>query len=170
MPWQNENEDTLKAFENIFPIKVGDWEYGYRNFINFKMTVDYEEIENMTGIRLLKYLWNNYRRDIYNGKYYSTSGHYDEQGKYHYKKRYSKITLEHSCVLTGYCMDDEILQPIYDFMQKPDNRTFYDLINDCLHNWIFACNQELEYQNSDEAIIETIQANEYDFLENGKLA
>jgi len=168
-PWHDERVDTLNAFEKIFPVKVKDWEYGYHNFINFEFTED-EDHEELTGWRLVAYLWNNYQDKLWKGKYYSTPGYYDENKKYHYKFRHSKIILDNSCVLTGYCMDDDILKEIYQYMNKPDSRNFKELLYDCLQEWVFAANQDYEYQMSDEAIKENIEANEYEFTENGELA
>lgn len=167
--WASENLDTLKAFESIFPIRAIDWAYGDRNFIFFQFTAD-ADTENLTGHRLSTYLWNNYREYIYKGKYFSTSGHYDEKKGYHYKSRHSRIILDSCCPLTGYCIDDDILEPVFKFMKKPDDRNFYDLMDDCLQAWISACNLDFEYQNSDAAIIETIEINEYEFYENGEVA
>jgi len=174
-----ENEDSLKAFEKIFPIKVADWQYGDQNFINFRMEVDYDEIEELTGWRLVSYLWNNYREKIFKGKYYSTPGTYTDvvknadgsiaNYKYHYKHRHSKIIFDNCCVLTGYYMDDDLLSEIYAYMNKPDSRTFKELLNDCLYNWVHACQEEMEYQDSPEAIKETIEANDYEFDEEGNL-
>lgn len=179
MPWQDENRGSLEAFEKVFPIKITDWEYGNRNYINFKMQVDHDEIEELTGFRLSAYLWNNYRKQIFKGKYYSTPGAYtnvktDGKGnvihyKYHYKSRYSKIILDTCCVLTGFHMDDILLKEIYGYIDHPDRRTFEELLSDCLHNWIKACNDEIEYQNSEEAIKETIEANDYEFNAEGNL-
>jgi len=42
-------------------------------------------------------------------------------------------------------------------------------MHDCLHNWLFGCRDDYEYQLSDESIIENIQANEYEFDEDGNL-
>lgn len=166
--WNNENVDTLNAFEKIFPIKIKSWEYGYKNYVSWTFCLE-EDIENLTGWRLVRYLWSNYKTNIFKGKYYSTQGTYNENGKYCYKSRHSRINLDNCCVLTGYYMDDIILKDIYEYMKKPDERIFYDLLNDCLYNWVYACRDEYEYQMSDEAIIESIKANEYEFDENGNL-
>jgi hypothetical protein len=163
--WQSENIDTLNKFAEIFPVKIKNWEYGsYRgDGVSFEFTAD-SDIEELTGQRLATYLWNNYKSYLYKGKYYSIH----KNGKYY--SRHSKIQLEHSCVLTGYCMDDDILQPIYDFMSKPDKRTdFKELMADCFHAWIKACNEDIEYQNSDEHIKEELEINNYEFTENGEI-
>jgi hypothetical protein len=167
--WVKENTDTLKAFENLFPVQVNDWEYGNQTYVNFQCTCD-EEIERLSGWRLAKYLWNNYGKDLFKGKYYSTYGSRID-GKHHYKSRHSKIILDHSCVLTGYYMDDKILDPVYKFLESPDDSvTFYDLMNDCLQSWVHACEQDYEYALSDENAEEFIRANEYEFNEDGTIA
>ena len=165
--WSKENRETLDVFCALFPVKVSDWEYGYRNYINFSMTCN-DEIETLSGWRLATYIWNNYRRDLFKGKYYSTSGKCID-GKYHYKSRHSKIILDNCCVLTGYCIDDDILKPIYDFLNRPDSQTFYDLMNDCLQSWVYACQDEYEHALSDESAEDAIRANEYEFTKDGSI-
>lgn len=164
--WNKENRETLEAFENLFPVEVKDWEYGHHNYINFRCTCD-EEIENLKGTRLATYLWNNYAKHLFKGMYYSSGKYVD--GKYQYKSRRSNITLDNTCVLTGYCIDNDILAPIYVFLSKPkDNITFYDLMNDCLQSWVIACRNDYEYALSEENAEESIIANEYEFTEDGE--
>ena len=166
--WHNENQETLKAFIDLFPVNVSNWEYGYRYSINWTFT-DNEDIESLSGVRLLKYLINNYGNTLFKGKYYSTPG-FHVDGKFFYKKRYSNCQTESSCVLTGYGIDDDILEPIYKFLKAPDtNITFYDLMNDCLQSWVFACHNDFEGAYTDESIKDTITANEYEFLDDGTL-
>jgi hypothetical protein len=169
--WGSDNKNTLDAFENIFPVKIRNFEYGgYRgnDGVNFVTTCD-DEIDNLSGFRLATYLWNNYKNSIFKGKYYSKGKWIN--GQYVNKHRHSKIILDNSCVLTGYCMDDDILSPIYNFLKKPDkNTTFLDLLKDCFDSWISACNADYEYATSEEAFKESCEANEYEFYENGDMA
>jgi hypothetical protein len=118
----------------------------------------------------MKYIWNNYSDYIFKGKYYSTKGYYDEKQQYHYKYRHSNIILEkENCPLTGYYIDNEILQPLWDFLDKPNkNTTFHDLMEECLNNWISACNKDYENYYSMENFLEESKANEYEYLESGK--
>lgn len=161
--WASENEDTLKAFKEVFPVTVIDWEYGYRNYINFEMTCD-GDIADLAGIRLLKYLYNNYGDVLFKRKYI---GHLENREKF--TPVYSRCQKENSCVLTGYCIDDNILDPIYNFLKNPTNNiTFEDLMGDCLNSWVKACDEDYQYQLSDEAIAEHFEANDYEFLENGE--
>ena len=157
--WSDENIATLKAFGEIFPIKIIDWEYGDKNFVNFEMQCTYE-IERLSGVRLLSYITNNYYNSLWKGKYYSNGINLS---------RHSKIIMENSCTLTGYHMDDAILKPIYDFMKNPTDCTdFEDLMEECLYSWVHACRDDYEHAVSDEGIIESIKCNEYEFDENGE--
>jgi len=161
--WSEENLDSWKKFLDIFPVKNNG-----RNWNDITFTGE-ESVENLTGQRLATYIWNNYKMDLFKGKYYSTSGRYDENRKYHYKKRYSKIQLETSCVMTGYCMDDSILAPIYAFLKKPNKNTdFMDLMNECGNAWEEALDADSEWQSSMEYFKDACEANEYEFDEDGK--
>jgi len=162
-----DNQDTLTAFENIFPVKVTKYEYGSNcaPLINFTFE-EFEEITDLSGIRLLKYLWNNFRGDIYQGEYYFTGGGISKTSKH----RRSKILLDSSCSLTGYCIDNAILQPIFDFMDDPDpSVTFYDLMYDCLQSWVIACSHDHEAFYSNENLIDIASINGYEFNEDGDL-
>jgi hypothetical protein len=172
--WADENQQSMEEFAKIFPIRINRWSYGDRGEgVYFEFTDDYN-LEEMKGQRLATYIWNNYRDSIYKGKYYSLWSK-TEKSYEHYKEgypvlktRYSRITLEGSCPLTGYMMDNVLLDPIYDFMKKPDPETnFRDLLETCFHAWIKACNDEIEYQNSDEYLIQEIQAQEWEFRKDG---
>lgn len=157
--WQDENNETLKAFEKIFPVIVRDWEYGGgRTDINFKFLID-EDHENLTGIRLMKFIINNYGGFLWKKKYLK-----HVKGK----ARYSRIQKEASCALTGYYMDEEILEPIYNFLKKPkDGVTFEDILRDCLWSWVHACEKDWEQAYSRENIEEMLEANEYEFTAGG---
>ena len=81
---------------------------------------------------------------------------------------YSAITFENSCVLTGMCYDDDILNPIYKFIQHPNNSTtFEELLNECIENMGKVLRTEEDYMYSPEYITEEIEANEYEFTEDG---
>ena len=168
----SENEASLKAFENIFPILIGRWSYGgdRGDGISFSMECD---IAELSGQRLATYIWNNYRDQIYKGKYYSSRA--VPTGRttppmINYKYRYSKCTLEEGYNLTGYCADEYLLQPIFDFLKQPvSTMTFEDLMRECLDEWIDKCTKDVEYQYSDEYIEDTLEANEYEFYETGEI-
>jgi hypothetical protein len=166
----SENAATLRAFESIFPVKVKDWQYGgCPGYIEWHFTGE-DDTAELTGWRLAAYLWNNYHGKLYKGKYYSTPGKYID-GKYTYKHRHSKIILEHCCVLTGYCVDDDMLDPVYKFMEHPtDGTTFYNLMQDCFDAWVKACTEQWDHENSMEYFKDACEANDYEFYADGRMA
>jgi hypothetical protein len=156
--WDSENAGSLNAFCDIFNIKVKEYEYGYHNYINVSFNLD-DDIMELSFLKLHKHLINNYYRDIFKPKYYYKNS----------KKRLSKIQLKNDCVLTGYCADNSILQPMYDFLKKPYNTDFERLLNDCLNNWLNSCRHDYDFWNSAECIIDEIESNDYQFLGNGNI-
>lgn len=140
------------------------------------------EIDDMllilTGNRLRTYLINN-MDFLYKPKYIkSFDGHKTHKmiinktaqgtGK-KYCAAYSKINFDTCCNLTGVCYDDSILEPIYEFINKPNNtENLEDIINECFDNLKKDIESEIEYLQSKEGIIETIKANEYEFTEDGE--
>jgi hypothetical protein len=186
--WRNDNynyqpwfiDEANKSFEKFADLFSIDWrniDYcePYRNEYSIKLD---DQIKELSGQRLATYIWNNFKRDLFKGKFYFKDCYTYPNGKKtednrqykRYIKRYSKIFLDNSCVLTGVCYDQDLLQPIYDFLNKPTDIDFETLLNDCIYSLCHSVSAEIEYQSSDEAIIETIEANDYDFLENGELA
>lgn len=173
--WTDENFNSLKAFAEIFPVKIKKSCYGSRSEgVDYNFT-ESDSIENLSGQRLATYIWNNYKRLLYKGKYFSLWSKTEKSYK-HYKdgypvlkQRHSKVQLENSCVMTGYCMDDNILNPVYNFLKKPSaNINFTDLLDDCFSEWVEACNADVEYQDSDEYIENEIISNDADYTKNGK--
>lgn len=183
--WGHDNRKTLEAFAEIFPVTIRNWSYGDQGSgVNFKMTCTDEQAE-LKGVRLATYIWNNYRMFLFPGKYF---GHLmtaervahrrvksekikqgPNEGKWlgSYK---SAIILETSCVLTGGFPDDDILDPVYKFLSKPDERTtFEDLMHDCFQSWVRACEADLEASQSFERFKEDAEANEWTFTEEGEI-
>ena len=161
--WNSENRNTLDAFESVFNIKVNDWSYDTCRY-SYRFTSHYSgEEEQLNGIRLLKYIVNNYWHILFKPKTYYLKGDYK-------KRRKSRVFTDNCCVLTGYCADEDILRPIYDFLKAPDTRTtLYDLMDKCLDSFFKSCRDDMEYQCSEESFEESCAANDYEFLENGKM-
>lgn len=176
-PYAHENEETLKRFEEVFPIEIGHWEYD-----QFSGNISYEfedneididdiyydtELKEMCGIRLLKYLHNNYWNDISSRKFYFAGGGIGIKSK----TRHSNFQREvGNCPFTGYYMDEVILKPIHDFMKKPDeNINFNDLMDMCLNNWVQACVEDCEWTNSMECFEDYCEANNMEFTEDGEI-
>lgn len=167
--WTDEIVDAMKAFEKLFPIKIKTYEFDAYTFnCNWHFTGLDGDIAGLSGQRLATYIWNNYRRDLFKGKYYSTAGEYID-GKCTYKSRRSRIILENSCVLTGVCYDDDILQPVYEFLNKPTGLDFEGLIGECFDNFGKAVKAELRSQLSFEYFKDMALANEWEFTETGEM-
>lgn len=142
--WGDDYVATLAAFRDALDLfDIDSWEYGGGRG-NDHVTISWHDsaIMELEGVRLWKYLNNNYPQLA------STDG-------------YS---------LTGFCADGDILGPLTYFMKHPNQHTtFEDLVQDCTDAWVTSATADYEYQFSDEAITETIEANEYEFYDDGTL-
>jgi hypothetical protein len=78
---------------------------------------------------------------------------------------------ESSCNLTGMCYDDDMMQPIYDFLELRTfgSTNFEDLLNSCFDAMRKTLKDEEDYMYTDEYISDEIESNEYEFTESGKL-
>lgn len=188
-PWfVLEANATFEKFANIFGINWYqiDYEEPYRN--EYRLTFD-DNILELSGLRLAKWIYNNYSSYLFTRKYLKHGELLDNppkfqhpmqrvkqitskcpnQGKYSISY-YSNIQKSDDCVLTGVCYDIDILKPIYEFLDNPKkNIDIKTLINDCIYSLCHSVSSEIEYRNSDECITEEIKVNEYEFLENGEL-
>jgi len=113
-------ESSLYAFFNAFDcVHLKDFRWsgcGHYNKIRFDIC---EDLQDMSGVRLYKYLINNYN-DL--------------------------LSKWDACELTGFVGDYECLQPISKFIQRPDkSTTFEDLINDCFHSWCNGVQADYDY-------------------------
>ena len=69
--------------------------------------------------------------------------------------------------LTGYCLDCSFIETFKREFEATGNAlySFNEAIDAGLRSWV----NDLEYQESDEYIIESIEVNDYQFLENGRM-
>lgn len=175
----DEAYETVKAFNNVFGLSEGCNSWLDCNTSNIE-----DSILELKGFRLQKYLWNNYGSDLFKGKWIGSlkSNEIFKHKRIQseklsngnvYNPYYSGVTKETNCVLTGVYYDDEILQPIYEFLLKRDfsncTITFYNLLNDCFEAIEKAIKNEIEHRESDEAITEDLEQNGYEFTENGNI-
>lgn len=68
---------------------------------------------------------------------------------------------------TSYHMDEVLLDPLRAFLRRPDSRCFEQLLSDCLWGWVRACRDDWSSLLEDEAVAETIMANDWEFTEAG---
>lgn len=166
---------SVKKLIDIFDLKTGN-EYTDLRYSHIE-----DNILELSGVRLYKYILNNYGFALFKPKYlkcidkavnykqFICKQHKNHKGEI-YTFLYSKHKKTDSCVLTGVCYDDDILQPIYDFLKKPCKlTTFEDLIQDIENAISKTFNDTEDWINSDEYITDIIEANDYEFTEDGKL-
>jgi hypothetical protein len=168
--------NSAKAAVELFNLETGN-EYS---------AVRHSHIDDcileLKGIRAYKYLLNNYGHKLFKPLFLkSIDGHkfYTQVicKRYDFTKYgnglstfiYSKNRVTDSCVLTGVCYDDDILQPVYDFLAKPCKYTTIQDIFEQLGEAIEKAFADYEdWVNSDEYISDFLEGNEYDFTINGK--
>jgi len=142
--------DTLKKGCDAFNVLVVNYSidpcYASQSWVKTNNRND--NTGDLKGVRLRTWLINNFY-DVF------------------YTKERNKV-VETCCPFTGVCFDENFLDTFRDFIKKPDNRTFSDLIEEAIESVLQAIQADYEYQNSDEYIIETIEANDYVFLATGK--
>lgn len=177
----DESYKTVKEFNEVFNIKEGS-----RSWLDFSLDKVSNDLLQLKGLRLRTYLINNFGYWIYKKlwmksfvsdkqiKHKRVISKEDNKGNF-YNSYYSGIQKNNSCVLTGMCYDNEILKPIYDFIDnyKQDAKNydftdFEDLIKYCFHNLKKCLDSEEEYMYSDKGVIEEINNNDYYFTKDGK--
>jgi hypothetical protein len=169
-------QNVLDAFCKIFPVEWKEYDIFNAHF-RLKFTVD-NDVLKLSGIRLLRYLENNYLPQIRKGKYRSTKTTSKHpcltvtkllNGRT-FSAFHSRIFFEYdNCPLTGMCMDYHILEPILKFRKEPKNIDFEELLNNCFCSLIFAARKDAEYFETYEAKREIIASNSYTFTEDGEL-
>lgn len=175
-----EAEQTVKEFNELFNLKSG-----FRSWLEFRTDHIEDEILNLKWLRLRTYILNNYGYKLFKPAYLKSGEIQNDFLNPHPMRRqkkitsgpnkdkisvsyYSNIKKDNSCVLTGVCYDDDMLQPIYDFLQQPkENVSFEELLTDCFDAIRKTIEDEIEYRESDESIKEDLIANDYEFTEDG---
>lgn len=173
-------QKTLDAFCEHFPIKVTDWEVSTHShsFATMRFTGKDGE-SSLSGIRLMAKLYTRYSDALLKGRYFSLWSKTDQNphwspgahcpwGKL--KSRHSKVMMERRAgTLTGFCADESILEPIYGFLDKPDDRNFGQLLQECLDKWVEDYQEDMESSSTEEAFLEEAEANDWLFDENGRM-
>jgi hypothetical protein len=158
----NDAHQTVKKFNEVLNLREG-----VHSWLDFNPNCSNDAYQyDLTGLRLRTFVINNFYSDLYERKLIY-------KGNNIKKSRVSKLFKNRCCVLTGVCYDESILQPVYNLIEKYDNSmselTFEQLIKDCLNTLRKDIDNEIEYNQSDVAILETIQANEYEFDSDGNI-
>lgn len=176
----DEAHETVKKFNNLFGTSEGR-----NSWLESHIDAFEHNVLELKGLRLRKYILNNFGSGLFKGRYkgklvdtFADGTKIPKSDKHpigkRHVKRYSKALKDDTCcVLTGVCYDNSLLQPMYEFLEwklRPDynkDLDLEDLIKDCFKSLEDSIESEIEYLHSDEGIIESIEAKEHDFTEEG---
>lgn len=171
----NEVKETLERFCDYFDVDCYSWDFNSYDY-NYKFRIENDILidnENISGIRLAKYVWNNYAKYITKGKYFSlwskTERSMNNPSMDKLKSRYSKVmTSMEDCPLTGVCFDCDALDPIIKCLAYQTLYNSYEnLINECLDSLFKAARDDCEYAYSMERFEEDAINNEWEYNEDG---
>lgn len=177
--YYDEIVESVKAVCELFNLKTG------RQFSDIRTSHIYDNILKLKGIRLYKYIVNNFWGSLYKRKFLGSIGNNrvikHRMSKTHFYDMnkgarvnssnfiYSNIQFDNCCTLTGVCYDNDILQPVYDFLKRPNlSTTFEDLMNEIESAISKTFENTEEWLDSDEFITDEIEANEYEFTADGR--
>lgn len=139
--WQSDWWASAQAFCRIAPIEIRSADYDAGHV---SVRCDAPEL---SGLRAWKWLQNNEWFDL------------------------AARNKAGECTLTGFCGDCDLFDPIAALANKPlQVPELSQLFYECAQSWVFAARADCEYSYSDECIDELICANDYEFMENGRLA
>lgn len=73
------------------------------------------------------------------------------------------------CKLTGVCFDENAIDGFRKEFMTKNETNLNKLMQAAFQEWLKICQEDCEYQFSNEAIQETCEANEYEFLKDGRM-
>jgi hypothetical protein len=178
--WMNEYFESMKQGIDAFGFTLKNWRIDYscaaRSHVSVKSDHT-DEINELTGVRLRTFILNNFYHVLFERKKYvmkTTSYKKDGFGNTipdkSEKRRISKIFFKETCCpFTGYCGDEDFLDPIREFILDPCKyTTLPDLIESCIEEVLESMENDYDNQMSDEYLTEYAEVNGYQFTENGK--
>ena len=155
--------NTLEMIERIFRVNIYDWSVDkYNSYFRFNFVGIDDDTENEPRL-LLRYLNTNVLPCIDNQKrYYSKTARVSRRSRILSNKSYDY------CLTGCWCDDavDNALNNINQSVKKHFNAR--EFVNSILEGFFEQWRNDYEYSNSDECITEDIEANNYEFYENGE--
>lgn len=178
--WTDEWVETIKNGLEAFNHKLGRYQFDYHSISqsHFEIQLDkyfsYDDMQHLTGVRLRTWILNNFEGVLYENK---ETWYINVDGKLLIntigvgaKKRRSKVNVvERDCPFTGYTGDNDFLEPIFEFLKKPYEITFQDILTKCVDNTLKGLVADCAYQDSDEYISEELSNLDEEYTADGKL-
>lgn len=165
-------EEAINSIEKISKAMNCDAEYYSYDGICYSVefiSKEYEDIETIQGKRAYAYIVNNYLMPNKSYKIYWKNRCIYTDGRKNPKRKSNLFYNWDDCPFTGYGMDYCFIEAWKNW-EKNFNKystvgEFINLVADTLGK---AWTEDNEYQLTDESIINMIEANDYEFFENGK--
>lgn len=196
--WAAEARQTMEAFEEEFGVKIRNWEYSSYSY-NFHLDTDSidDDVLALKGNRARAWFWNNHGDVLLEPRtHYFTR---DKDGRrveavglnsveYRSKVSFTRV-YDGTCPWTGYCLDNDALDPIAYFcfgvvwdekekkrvqskartLRQDDANTVGSLLHDSVDALFRTLKEDCEYQESMEAFKDACEANGYEFTEDGAM-
>lgn len=170
--WADETIESLKSLFNACNgVKLKDYSLGEYNS-SLEVEFSYDEVGELSGKRAFAWIENNLlcniriKKGIDNLKNRVWLSDCVKNPKH---KQGAFIRFEGTikdCPFTGYCADDVFLDSLLkDIKQGCDLKTAFEGLATTYQKII---QNEIEYQNSDEYIIEHMECNDYEFTKDGE--
>jgi hypothetical protein len=179
--WEHEYRDTLKKLEELFGVKCKDWSVDgwshdyylyvdYSTYFHFSLEDAAEcnrEEDNeseywylsLKGNRAMGKCWTKWEREVVRGNWHYVGKH----------SRYSRVVFsglhDGSCPLTGFCADNDALDPLWDMMEGKhikDGMTIAEMIDACFESFFTSWEKDIRYHQSEEYFRENEMAEWYD--------
>lgn len=107
-----------------------------------------------------------YHRESHPEHYYEIMGRNARQ----WFKKHKGVIYSQNCPLTGYCLDEDALKPIRQFIEQTErNDSVADVLNECIGELFRAIVADVEYYYCFESFAESCGANAYEFTETGDI-
>tara|TARA_R110000868_G_scaffold297060_1_gene557392 strand:+ start:283 stop:816 length:534 start_codon:yes stop_codon:yes gene_type:complete len=140
--WDNDALKSLQKFAEHFNSELKDWSIDFFNY--GPSHVKFMEVEEMeeTELKDLILKMGSYNKDTLKGL--------------------------GDCKFTGVCFDESVCDGARKAFFEGE-RDINEILQAGFNTWLEDVQSDTEYLQSDKAIIETIEANEYTFEENGRM-
>jgi len=142
--WGQEMLDSLKALIELGGYRLKDYSLGDSSCRNNYIRLEERECDELSGKRAMAWLENNILSKLR-----------DEKGKLDAGK------------LTGYCMDYTLVESLQESIKS--GSTIKDAFRDLVNPYVSQIDSEWENQTSEETFIEQSDANDWQFLSDGRM-
>ena len=177
---------TIKKVEELFGIKLSDWEINSYNprypTVTFQDSRWNDDALYLKGNRARAYLWNNFGNVLLTGRYYSKW----RGTKYAHSRLFFDRVYDGTCPLTGVYFDCDALDPMAYFCfgvvwngekRVPSGRslradnavTVKSVIQDCVNSMFKAFNADCEASETMDYFAELCEWNGWMFEEDGTM-